>query len=167
MADFDINQARITGTVERFDRIATKTGTAMIKELVRCYKETVQVVAFRDLAEGTDLAPGDRLEVAGKIQNTSWTAQDGSRRYGWQLVAEAITLIGETQPAAPLTGETQPPGTGATITSAHILCQAEAGAAAAHVRSGGARPERLPGRPVLTWARSSPWSSATTAPSAP
>ena len=107
--EHDINQARITGTVEKFDRIATKTGTPMVKALVRCYKETVQVVAFRDLAEDTDLQAGDRVEVRGRIQNTSWTAQDGSRRYGWQLVAEAITLIGETQPAAPLTGETQPP----------------------------------------------------------
>ena len=109
MAEFDINRCHITGTVERFDRIATKTGTAMIKALVRCYKETVQVVAFRDLAEDTDLQAGDRVEVRGRIQNTSWTAQDGSRRYGWQLVAESITLDGETQPGAQLTGETQPP----------------------------------------------------------
>lgn len=109
MAEFDINRCHFTGTVERFDRIATKTGTAMVKALVRCYKETVQVVAFRDLAEDTDLQAGDRVEVRGRIQNTSWTAQDGSRRYGWQLVAESITLDGETQPGAPLTGETQPP----------------------------------------------------------
>ena len=101
MAEFDINRCHITGTVERFDRIATKTGTAMIKALVRCYKETVQVVAFRDLAEDTDLQAGDRVEVRGRIQNTSWTAQDGSRRYGWQLVAESITLDGaEAAPPA-------------------------------------------------------------------
>ena len=68
MADFDINQATFTGTVERFDRIATKTGTAMVKALVRCYKETVQVVAFRDLAEDTDLQAGDRVIVDGNIK---------------------------------------------------------------------------------------------------
>ena len=101
MAEFDINRCHITGTVERFDRIATKTGTAMIKALVRCYKETVQVVAFRDLAEDTDLQAGDRVEVRGRIQSTSWTGQDGVKRYGYQLVAESITLDGaEAAPPA-------------------------------------------------------------------
>ena len=101
MAEFDINRCHITGTVERFDRIATKTGTAMIKALVRCYKETVQVVAFRDLAEDTDLQAGDRVEVRGRIQSTSWTGQDGVKRYGYQLVAESITLdVAEAAPPA-------------------------------------------------------------------
>ena len=106
---FDINKCHITGTVEKFDRIATRTGTPMVRAMVRCYRETLQVVAFRDLAEDTDLQAGDRVEVRGRIQNTSWTAQDGSRRYGWQLIAESITLIDETQPGAQLAGETQPP----------------------------------------------------------
>ena len=103
MADFDINQATFTGTVERFDRIATRTGTPMVKVLLRCYKETVSVVAFKELAENTDLSPGDRAKVRGKIQSTSWTAQDGTRRQGWQLVADHIGPIGETQPDAPPT----------------------------------------------------------------
>lgn len=114
MADFDINQARITGGVERFDHIQTKTGTPMIKALVRCYRETISVVAFKDLAENTNLSPGDRVEVRGMIQSTSWTAQDGTKRYGWQLIADHITLLGETQlgetqPGALATGESQPP----------------------------------------------------------
>lgn len=43
---FDINQIRITGTVEQFDTINTRTGTPMIKASVRCFKELFTVVAF-------------------------------------------------------------------------------------------------------------------------
>ena len=108
MADFDINRAKFTGTVERFDRIATRTGTPMVKVLLRCYKEAVSVVAFKDLAEDTDLAPGDRVEVRGKIQSTSWTAPDGTRRQGWQLIADSIGPVGETLPDAPPPSPTRP-----------------------------------------------------------
>ena len=100
--DYDLNECRITGTVDRFDRIATKTGTPMCKALVLCHKETVAVIAFRDLAEQTNLNPGDRVEVRGRIQSTSWTGQDGVKRYGWQIVAEHIALIGSAEPAPPL-----------------------------------------------------------------
>ncbi|MBM9536170.1 single-stranded DNA-binding protein [Desulfobulbus alkaliphilus] len=109
MADYDINQARITGGVEKFDHINTRTGTPMIKALVRCYRETVSVVAFKELAENTDLAPGDRVDVRGKIQSTSWTAQDGSKRYGWQLIADHIDLIGDPLAESQATGEPQLP----------------------------------------------------------
>lgn len=95
MAGFDINHAKFTGTVERFDRIATKTGTPMVRVLLRCYRESVSVVAFKDLAKDTDLAPGDRVEVRGNIQSTSWTAPDGTRRQGWQVVSDYIGPIAE------------------------------------------------------------------------
>lgn len=101
--DHDINKCHITGTVERFDRIATKTGTPMIKTLVRCHKESIPVVAFKDLAEATHLEAGDRVDVRGRVQSTSWTGQDGVKRYGWQLVADTIQPLDQAnrQPEAP------------------------------------------------------------------
>lgn len=99
--EYDVNECKMTGTVERFDRIPTKTGTPMCKALLRCYKESVAVVAFREVAEQVALNPGDRAEVRGRIQSTSWTGQDGVKRYGWQIVAESITLIGSAPPVPP------------------------------------------------------------------
>ena len=102
---FDINQIRITGTVETFDVINTKTGTPMIKASVRCYKELFTVVAFKELAASTILTLGERVEVNGRIQSTAWTDKDGNKRYGFRVVATEIgpdTEGGrETRPQAP------------------------------------------------------------------
>ena len=102
---FDANHIRITGTVERFDNIQTKTNTPMIKASVRCYKELFTVVAFKELAESTILTIGERVEVKGRIQSTAWTDKDGNKRYGFRVVATEIgpdTEGGrETRPQAP------------------------------------------------------------------
>ena len=102
---FDANHIRITGTVERFDNIQTKTNTPMIKASVRCYKELFTVVAFKELAESIRLSIGERVEVNGRIQSTAWTDKDGNNRYGFRVVATEIgpdTEGGrETRPQAP------------------------------------------------------------------
>lgn len=87
---YDLNHVRMTGTVQRFDVVETRSGTPMIRFGLRCYREIAQVVAFKDLATTTFLRPGDRVEVTGRIQSTQWTAQDGTARSGWQIVAQAI-----------------------------------------------------------------------------
>lgn len=102
---FDINHIRITGTVEQFDTINTRTGTPMVKASVRCFKELFIVVAFKELASFTILTIGDRVEVKGRIQSNDWTDKDGNKRYGFQVVATEIgsdTEGGrETRPHAP------------------------------------------------------------------
>ena len=92
--DHDINKCHITGTVERFDRIATKIGTPMIKTLVRCHKESIPVVAFKDLAEATHLEAGDRVVVRGRVQSTSWTGQDGVKRSKHRITVDEFQVIG-------------------------------------------------------------------------
>ena len=87
---FDINSVRITGTVERFDIVSTKTGTPMIRLTVRCFKELFTVVAFKELAEATRLNAGERVEVRGRVQSNTWTDKDGNKRYGFQVVATDI-----------------------------------------------------------------------------
>ena len=102
---FDVNSIRITGTVEVFNVVSTKTGTPMIKASVRCYKELFTVVAFKELAESTILTIGERVEVKGRIQSNDWTDKDGNKRYGFRVVATEIgpdTEGGrETRPQAP------------------------------------------------------------------
>ena len=89
-AAFDKNSAKVSGMVERFDVVNTKTGTPMIRFALRCWRERIQVVAFKELATTTLLRPGERVEVEGRIQGTQWSAPDGSRRTGFQIVARAI-----------------------------------------------------------------------------
>ena len=60
----DMNEFRFSGTVERFDRIQTKTGTPMVSFTVLCWRERVRAVAFKAIAEQTELAPGDRVECS-------------------------------------------------------------------------------------------------------
>lgn len=94
----DLNEFRFSGTVQRFDRIQTKTGTAMVSFSVMCWKERIRTVAFKALAEQTELSPGDWLEVRGHIQSTSWTDQHGQQRTGWQVVAHEIHRADCQQP---------------------------------------------------------------------
>ena len=91
----DMNEFRFSGTVERFDRIATKTGTPMVAFTVLCWRERIRAVAFKDMAEQTELAPGDRVECCGHIQSTSWTDQNGQQRSGWQVIAHEIDKANE------------------------------------------------------------------------
>ena len=88
----DLNEFRFSGTVERFDRIATKTGTPMVAFLAMCWKERIRIVAFKDLAEQTKLAAGDRVEVSGHVQSNSWTDKQGQPRSGWQCIASEIII---------------------------------------------------------------------------
>lgn len=89
-AKFDKNCAKVSGLVERFDVVNTKTGTPMIRFAIRCWRERIQIVAFKELATTTMLRPGERVEVEGRIQGTQWSAPDGSRRTGFQIVARSI-----------------------------------------------------------------------------
>jgi len=102
----DKNCFEFTGTVERFDRIVTKTGTPMATFTVMCWKERIRTVAFNNIAEQTELAAGDRVDVRGHIQSTEWRDKDGNKRSGWQCIAHEITRPDDTdrqhdQPRSP------------------------------------------------------------------
>ena len=141
MTDYDINEIDISGAVERFAVVATKTGTPMIRFTIRCWKELIQVVAFKEQA-GVRLREGERVEVKGHIQSTRWTDKDGNARSGFQVVAskgifyaDAITrftvipngprpLTPRTMPPAPSPAQERPGPTAQTLPMAAAL-QAE------------------------------------------
>ena len=99
--DFDINEAKFSGTVETFRRIETKTGTPMIRFAFRCWKEAIHAVAFKDVAAQTTLAPGDRVKVRGRVRGTSWQDSEGNQRGGWEVVADEITASPSERQAQP------------------------------------------------------------------
>jgi len=100
---YDTNKCELTGKVESFNVIQTRTGTAMIRFTVACNKEQIVVVAFKELADATRLTDGDPVSITGAIQTTSWQDKNGVQRYGFQLIATAIN--DNEQKTSPKTGE--------------------------------------------------------------
>ena len=90
---YEINEAHISGVVEYFRIVTTRTGTPMTMGRVRCWKEGVNFVAFNELAETVHPESGERVEIFGKIQSTRWQTEDGTWRYGYQIVATDIKLL--------------------------------------------------------------------------
>lgn len=94
---YDQNECRISGKVEKFAVVNTKTGTPMIRFSIACNKERFTVVAFKGLAEATRLNDGDQVSVIGAIQSTSWEGKDGVKKYGFQFIGSSINGVTEQQ----------------------------------------------------------------------
>ena len=62
----------------------------MVRFRAEVGKDRLAVIVFNEAAERLDLADGDRVNVIGRLEGTSWEGQDGGRRYGWQVVAEQV-----------------------------------------------------------------------------
>jgi single-stranded DNA-binding protein len=90
---YDSNECKISGKVDRFTIVNTKTGTPMIRFSVVCNKEQIAVVAFKALADVTRLIDGEEVTVSGAIQSTSWQSKDGVQKYGYQIIASNINGI--------------------------------------------------------------------------
>lgn len=108
---YDINHIHVSGTVEAFRRVQTSTNTPMATFRLRCWQELIKVVAFKELAESLALADGERVEVRGRIQSTSWQAADGTWRNGFQVVAQEIGEAHQ-QEASPKLGTSNAGGGG-------------------------------------------------------
>ena len=95
-------------TVADFRRVQTRTGRPMVRFHAEVGKDRLAVIVFNELAERLDLAAGDTVSVTGRLQGTSWTGQDGGKRYGWQVVAEQVELHGRRRSSAPPPPPTKP-----------------------------------------------------------
>ena len=89
---YDKNHCKFSGTIQDFKRIDTRTGTPMVSFKLKCWKKTIKVVAFQELAESTSLTDGGRVEVVGKLQSSSWE-YEGQKYHGFQIVADSICAI--------------------------------------------------------------------------
>lgn len=91
----DKNECHISGKVEGFSIVNTKTGTSMIKFRVLCKKEKISIVAFKELADATRLTDGEEVSITGAIQSTAWEGKDGVKKYGFQIIANKINDNGQ------------------------------------------------------------------------
>ena len=88
-------------TVADFRRVETRTNRPMVRFRAEVGKDRLAIIAFNDLAEHLDLADGDTVDITGRLQGTSWTGQDGGKRYGWQVVAEQVEQHDSRRNSAP------------------------------------------------------------------
>lgn len=60
------------------------------------------IVVWGDLAQEVErhVKKGNRVYVSGRVQTRSWEAQDGSKRYTTEIVADSILLLGVENRAA-------------------------------------------------------------------
>lgn len=65
----------------------------------------IPIVCWRKLAEvcGNNLVKGRRISVEGRIQVRSYDAQDGSKRYVTEIVADEVEFL-DSRGSAPQTG---------------------------------------------------------------
>lgn len=112
-----MNSVQVLGNLTRDPQIrATKAGRAVASFSIavnRAYTtphgekkeltEFINVVAWGDLAEavGNQLKKGTRVFVEGRYSTRSYEAQDGSRRYVTEVVANLIALPLNTKRAQP------------------------------------------------------------------
>lgn len=108
-----MNSVQVLGNLTRDPQIrATKTGRAVASFSIavnRAYTtpqgekkeltEFINVVAWGDLAEavGNQLKKGTRVFVEGRYSTRSYEAQDGSRRYVTEVVANLIAIPLQTK----------------------------------------------------------------------
>lgn len=57
----------------------------------------IPIVVFNKLAEicGNHLAKGRQIIMAGRIQVSSYTAQDGSKRYSTEVIMDELEFVGK------------------------------------------------------------------------
>jgi len=107
----DINEARLSGVIDRLRRITTKTGAAMAEVLLRVRKDSFRITAHGNVAERLLQAaqPGHRLSVTGNLTASSWRDETtGEWKNSFGVTAWSIELAGEKhiyqrvdQPKAP------------------------------------------------------------------
>lgn len=115
-----MNKTILIGNLTKDAEISnTTSGVAVSKFTIavkRDYKNAngeyetdfINCVAWRKLAENVSkyLTKGKKIAVIGSIQTRSYDAQDGSKRYVTEVIAEEIELLSSTQSG---TSETKQP----------------------------------------------------------
>ena len=71
----------------------------------------LNVIAWRQLAENCAryLAKGRKAAVEGSIQTRSYDAQDGSKRYVTEIIADSVEFLSHAAQSAPLPEEPHAP----------------------------------------------------------
>jgi len=118
-----MNKALLIGNLTRDPELSTiPNGTSVCKFSIAVNRrfsnaegnrdtDFFNIVAWRQLAEncGKFLKKGSKVGVVGQIQNRSYDAQDGSKRYITEIVADEVEFLNRTTDVG---GATHPSGSG-------------------------------------------------------
>ena len=79
----------------------------------------IPIVAWRQLAElcGKYLSKGRKCAIVGSIQTRSYDAQDGTKRYITEIVADEVEFLGGNQQQSAAQAPSAPPQTSADPTA--------------------------------------------------
>jgi len=105
----DINEIRLSGTLERLTKVKTKTGVTMATFLLKVGKDRFKVACFKNVATAI-LKCGDsaRISVTGSGSINSWKDNDDRWHNDFQVTAWGVEIQGnniaykkEQQPLPP------------------------------------------------------------------
>lgn len=94
----DVNECRLTGTVEKIRSITTKTDAALAEIILRVRQDRFRVLAHKNVAEHLLVAagPNDRLSLTGTVQPSNWKDEDtGEWKNSFSIVAWAVEIHGD------------------------------------------------------------------------
>ena len=94
----DLNEARLSGTIERLRPITTKTGATMAEIILVVRKDKFRATAFGNLAERllAGAQVGHRLSVTGTLTTSNWKDEaTGEWRNSFAVTAWGLELHGE------------------------------------------------------------------------
>ena len=88
---YDINSCRFSGKVQDIKQLNTKTGNPMTSFRLQCWRENIRCVGWGEIAgQMLSFRDGDRVEIAGKIQSSNWSKDDGTKVYSYQVIVDEI-----------------------------------------------------------------------------
>lgn len=94
----DMNECRLSGTIDRVKQITTRSGSPMAEVLLVVRKDKFRVTAFGNLAEHllTRAVVGGRLSVTGSLSVSNWKDEaTGEWRNSFAVTAWGVELAGE------------------------------------------------------------------------
>ncbi len=92
----DINEIKLSGTINKFYRLKTKAGGPMVKMLLKVGKDTFWVLGYGNVASAiTALKEGDELAISGTAQMNNWRDEAGDWHNDFNAVAWAVEIDGQ------------------------------------------------------------------------
>jgi len=98
MSQQDLNECRLTGTVDRIRPVSTKTGAAMCEILLKVRQDKFRVTGLGNVADHllSACGPGDRLSVTGSLSASNWKNEtSGEWRNSFTVQCWAAEIHGD------------------------------------------------------------------------
>ena len=94
----DMNECRLSGTIDRVKQITTRSGAVMAEVLLKVRQDKFRITAHGNLAKHllTRAAAGDRLAITGTVAVSNWRDETtGQWNTSCSVTAWGVELAGE------------------------------------------------------------------------